>query len=326
MIIAYVGPPGSGKTVAMVDHALKLFRKSPRAVYSNMAGFHCPEYVYCEAAEEFSTLSSGLVLLDEAGVVFGSRDWQGRTKQDIAAFAQVRKEGLDLTMTAQHENRLDTILRENCSEYRRCRRIGRFIVIKKLDPHADRKNASLGHVLVCMTSGLWRQYDTFARIGGRGGTVGSGASNLRPVSRVAAKRSERIARERAEADRKLRLSESIWQKGGNVRRLTPEACSVSADMERVGYGVVGGRVVLDALQYEVSRRRWLAYWGLTWEDVSLRCDFDNPWLEGYSPDLVHMRNDKARAEQIVQDIIVQADRRAQARAAKTLGAAAGAAD
>lgn len=310
MIICYTGPPGCGKTVSMVADTVLAYRRHPKAVFANMAGLKCPEAIYVEATDQFACLSSGQVLLDEAGIFFGSRSWAERSKRDIAAFAQVRKEGLDLSMTAQHENRLDTILRENASEFRRCRNFGnKFILVQRLDPHAEARHNRLGRYVRLMTPRLWQQYDTLARITLAGGTGGSGASNQVPAPLFARRRNDEDEQRRRNIAATEDRAVSVWAKTGNVRQYTEEAEEARKWLAELGWGTVSGVVSTLRVKQEVKRRRWLKYWGLTYKDVDIDCSFDNPWLRGYDPLTVTRANEEAKLQAAALEIIKGGRRR-----------------
>lgn len=313
-----VGPPGTGKTYSLVCAMQEKFKTDQPMVYSNMAGLKCPEYAYIEAAADFEHVSAGIVALDEVGNFFGSRDWQRRTKQQLTAFAQVRKDGLDLWCTTQHENRADTILRENCSEIWRCRRLGPCIVVQVLDPHSELKERRLGRRWFPLRSERFRLYDTLEKIDeyGRGG---GRATLSAAVSTIARRREAARATSAAQQARQRSLNESIYRRGRRNLTMTDEAVEARRWLLEVRWGVCGESVPAVNVQAEVSRRRWLKVWGLTYEDVPVTCTRLNPWLLGLDPASVEARNDADRTEQAARDLI-EGTKSSLRRERKTKGA------
>ena len=310
-VIIIEGPPGTGKTLALMD-ALVARAKNPERtgmVYANMVGLKCPEAIYCEAVDDFADLSRGEVALDEGGLFFGSRTWQERSKEIMAAFAQVRKDGLDLLITAQHRDRLDTILRENCTEIWTMSRLGPFFCVTRTDPHVtDKKAKILGRRYFLLKMPVAACYDTYEKIDslGRGG----GGANIAPALSVVARRREaaRTITEQQATRRKL-LRETVFQPGRGNMQLTEEALEAQRYLERLRWELFrdDSPVKAGTVQREVARRRWLKVWGRTWADVPYDCTFSNPWLADHDPRTVSLRNvERRKHEEIVKAMADQA--------------------
>lgn len=173
MIRGYLGWVGAGKTYSMVHDALEQFRETRCQVFTNMAGLKFPGAVYVEDLEAITRVGTGLVLIDEVGICMSSHYWQSVPRSVLMAFAQVRKNGLDVFWTAQHEARVDTVLRELTMEVRRCRRFGRYSFQSLEDPVAK---VSLGKRLVKLKQEVFAAYDTLEIIGAHGGGAGTGQS------------------------------------------------------------------------------------------------------------------------------------------------------
>jgi hypothetical protein len=130
MVEGYVGLPGYGKTYAMVSRALEVARRKGHQseIFSNvpLVGIR---FTLIESFEELVGCQNGTILLDELGVWMSSRDSMKLPKPVRDMLAQHRKNGLDLYWTAQHENRVDSIIRELTAICWRCRKLPYFGVI-----------------------------------------------------------------------------------------------------------------------------------------------------------------------------------------------------
>jgi hypothetical protein len=97
------------------------------------------------ANESRDESKNGLLVLDECGVIFNSRDWQDKTRQGIVDWMlHSRKLGWDVILIVQAASLMDKQLREAlCEMYVICRRLDRIKI-----PFIGK----IGHVL---TLGLW---------------------------------------------------------------------------------------------------------------------------------------------------------------------------
>lgn len=302
----------------MMADCVELFKSEQPQVYSNMAGLRCPEAVYVDGAAGFLTLYSGLVLLDEVGVFFGSRTWQQRTEAQLASFAQVRKNGLDLLATTQHESRVDTVIRENSSEWVRCRRIGNWILSTTSCPHSKQ---ILRRRVQRLRPAVWSLYETLEVIGSTGRSDRFGVElGAVPLSVVARRRQAQNAQRAAAARRRVEAV-SIWRPGPELR-FTREAQAAADWLADIGWCTVLGQPVAAAVHAEVLRRRWLRAWGLKPADAPLTCSPDAPWLRGFSPAEVIARAD-AEAELEAAEALVSASRKAARRAPAALRVSGG---
>lgn len=141
MITLYTGSVGSGKSYHAVALALEWLRKG-KSVIANfpirppdrfygrwhkrywdklLSRFHfeielTPEFLISYSIEHgfYGRESSCLVIIDEAGILFNSRDWQieaGRRKNWIKFLSQSRKFGYDFIFVCQSDRMIDRQIR-----------------------------------------------------------------------------------------------------------------------------------------------------------------------------------------------------------------------
>lgn len=114
-----VGLPGSGKSLLTVLHALRLMR----AGYRVWANFALTDRVtgqragLCESWDAFIEVCElpgrdKVVVLQEVNLLCSSREWGSLPLQVHKAWAQVRHYGVTMLMDAQHEARVDKVMRE----------------------------------------------------------------------------------------------------------------------------------------------------------------------------------------------------------------------
>lgn len=185
MVEGYVGFPGSGKSYSMVARALREAKKKGHKseLFSNipLVGVR---YTFIESFDDLDGCTSGTILLDELGVWMSSRDAMKLPAGVRSFLAQHRKQGLDLYWSAQHENRVDTIIRELTCILWRCMKIPLYGIRQKgVDPFdADNR---FGWKFEKWSEEVFRAYDTAYMVGspkdGSGGRVGALREQLPPV-------------------------------------------------------------------------------------------------------------------------------------------------
>lgn len=122
MIEAYVGLPGGGKSYALAERAAREIR-SGRVVFSNTP-IRGTYKVNPEWLVRGRLPADSVVLLDELGLVFNSREWGLFGKEHYEVWCQHRKGGLDLIYAVQAPARVDVSIREltaiwwECSAFR----------------------------------------------------------------------------------------------------------------------------------------------------------------------------------------------------------------
>lgn len=137
MIEIYVGAPGSGKSYHALRRGLtKVNARTRNVVVANfdiikrtkrekenwifLEEFEPEDLIKLSFERKFYGIEGfALLIIDEAGVWFNSRDWMvnpGRRKEWIKFFSQSRKFGYDVVLITQDVRMLDRQIR-NCSEY-----------------------------------------------------------------------------------------------------------------------------------------------------------------------------------------------------------------
>lgn len=110
MIIAYTGMPGSGKTYALVHRAHKAMLQG-RTVFANfpLKGTY---QISLDDICNYQFPEDCLVLIDEAGRWFNSRQWKDLPSEVFDLFTMHRHVQMDLFIAVQSFARIDKSLRE----------------------------------------------------------------------------------------------------------------------------------------------------------------------------------------------------------------------
>ncbi len=109
MIQGLVGRPGSGKTYTLTEWALREARRG-RQVFANFSIDF--ENCWLFRPVDLLDLPPGLIIIDEAHLWFPARKALALPPSWLAMLSQTRKNGWDLLWSAQHENRVDRVLRD----------------------------------------------------------------------------------------------------------------------------------------------------------------------------------------------------------------------
>lgn len=291
MIRGYIGNLGSGKTYSMIAEARTWLKNNRGQVYINMAGVKCPEAIFVGNLSEMLTCRSGLLLLDEASVSVSSRFFHETAREVLTRFAQLRKHGMDLYYTTQHEDRVDKVLREITNEYVHLTKFFRTGFNRRVYlPGKKEPVSSLYHRYDPVVFGL---FDTFEVISTEGGSMGRASAS--PAMSTVARSTQcedDAAASRAAVQAEIPMM--VWQ--GNVPTYTPAAqAALEYLLNRGFYDPSVDRRV--QLQRELKRRRWLRHWGLAPDDAPHTCTPENPWLEGFDPASVMDRLAARQAEE-----------------------------
>lgn len=107
MIEGYIGRPGSGKSYTLTDRALRE-RAKGKEVFANYAIDGCWTFT----PDQLLDLPPGLIVIDEAHLWFPARGSLNLPPSWLAGLSQTRKNGWDLLYAAQHETRVDRVLRD----------------------------------------------------------------------------------------------------------------------------------------------------------------------------------------------------------------------
>lgn len=109
MIEGYIGRPGSGKSYTLTRRALAEAKRG-RQVFANYPIDHPNCWVF--GPEDLLHLPPGLIVIDEAHLWFPARQALKLPPSWLALMSQTRKRGWDLWWAAQHETRVDRVLRD----------------------------------------------------------------------------------------------------------------------------------------------------------------------------------------------------------------------
>ncbi len=109
MIEGYIGRPGSGKSYTLTERALREANRG-RTVFTNYALVH--PNIYQFSPEQLMDLPPGLIVIDEAHLWFPARMSLRLPPSWLAMLSQTRKNGWDLLWCAQHESRVDRVMRD----------------------------------------------------------------------------------------------------------------------------------------------------------------------------------------------------------------------
>jgi len=179
VIFSYTGLPGSGKTL----HAVQQMVKRHSAGLKSYANFHSrgSKWEYIQWSD-LHRVESGLVVLDEAHMLFSARNWSKTTQEQLAYFQQHRKLGIDLIWIAQSAARVDVALRElTAFEYQHTR-IGKLVKFRVIDPvDTETKKKPIKRGFFWLSEYLTAEYWTEERIGdinGRGAGFGRNSAGI----------------------------------------------------------------------------------------------------------------------------------------------------
>lgn len=109
MIEGYVGRPGSGKSYTLTARALEIAKRG-RPVFANYP-IDAPN-CWTFTADQLLDLPPGVIVIDEAHLWFPARQSLRLPPSWLAMLSQTRKNGWDLLWCAQHEGRVDRIIRD----------------------------------------------------------------------------------------------------------------------------------------------------------------------------------------------------------------------
>lgn len=109
MIEGYIGRPGSGKSYTLTRRALAMADRG-RTIFANYPIDHPNCWTF--TPEQLLDLPPGVIVIDEAHLWFPARQALRLPPSWLAMLSQTRKNGWDLLWCAQHENRVDRIIRD----------------------------------------------------------------------------------------------------------------------------------------------------------------------------------------------------------------------
>lgn len=178
MISLYFGLPGSGKTTVLTKLALDAstdVRRKYKHIYHNVRSLSVPgtTYIDNECIGKYD-LSDGLLLIDEAALFAGNRDYKNFGKQRLEFFVMHRHQFLDIAVFLQRWDGLDLQIRaitdrvyyvyktfiSDLFGYSRYYQIPYGIIIP--DPKKDKGSSKLGEIVqgYCKPSLIYRLFCT----------------------------------------------------------------------------------------------------------------------------------------------------------------------
>jgi hypothetical protein len=107
VIEGWIGRPGAGKTYTLTERAL-VARKRGVEVFANYPIDGC----WLFTPEQLLDLPPGLIIIDEAHLWFSARQAMSLPPSWLAEMSQTRKNGWNLIWSAQHEARVDRVIRD----------------------------------------------------------------------------------------------------------------------------------------------------------------------------------------------------------------------
>lgn len=172
MVEGIVGLPGAGKTYYLSKIGLDAMKKG-RKVYAN---YKLKGAIYFWEIEELQEIEDGVILIDEINLVASSRDWEELPGEQKYFWSQTRKQKLDIYWTAQHQDRVEKIVREVSNFIWKINILpfGIRVMTKYLPEQINKtKRERFGTRIFTIHKEVFKQYNTWER--------------LKPVSYIAKK-------------------------------------------------------------------------------------------------------------------------------------------
>lgn len=139
----YVGKKGSGKTTILTSLAIK-YLKLGREVYSNyeIPGCHCYDSRFIG---KYDFPENSVILLDEVGLAFNSRDFKNFEFNKIEWFKLQRHHKCKVILATQSPTDFDKILRELVDHAYLCKKMLRvFIMVRPVGKRLNINNNNVG--------------------------------------------------------------------------------------------------------------------------------------------------------------------------------------
>ena len=168
MIEGFIGRPGSGKSYTLTEKAIAMADRG-RPVFANYGINHpgCFQFT----PDQLLDLPPGVIVIDEAHLWFPARMALKLPPSWLAMLSQTRKSGWDLMWCAQHESRVDRVLRDVtsfqylCSSWFKIDGHPMFFVADAFEPEYFRKKEKrLTRRIRRFSPKVAEAYDTYERL------------------------------------------------------------------------------------------------------------------------------------------------------------------
>lgn len=174
----YIGLPGKGKTISIVERLERLRVRHPGiriGTNFNWVGQDFPVNSWREVVD-FTNGEKGVVFaLDEIQLTFNTRDWSSFPAEMVTLLTQNRKERKLILASAQSFDRVDKVFRELCNHVIRCNTLfGRWTFNRAFlteEYQAFRSGYSMGRKAITswrynfiQTDWLRSRFDTLLRL------------------------------------------------------------------------------------------------------------------------------------------------------------------
>lgn len=137
-IYCYVGLPGQGKTLSMVEHLYRLHKEFPRAkIYTNFGFIYQDGHIdHWSELVNIKNGSDGVIFaIDEIQNTFNSRKWKDFPPDMLSLITQNRKQAKQFLCTAQSFDMIDINFRRVCNFIIECRNLkNRWIFQRAFHP------------------------------------------------------------------------------------------------------------------------------------------------------------------------------------------------
>jgi hypothetical protein len=255
-----------------------------------MAYLRFPEAVFLDVQkpEMMARISEGLILLDEGQIMADARAWAKIPSEVLQAWAQLRKNRLDMFYTTQGFEHVDTRLRDLTAEVIRFKRaFGRWVWVFK---HVPGKKEIISKKLVKLDSSIFRLYDTFEKIGNQG--IGVGIPVSQSLAAVRAMRTvTREHRTTVESAEAYFGREPLTYRRGRVVEFTRATQEAYEYLHAEGV-IQRGMLIKEAVRHEMGRRAWLSEFRLRGEEVPISTTYYSPFMTGWGPEEVRQANEE----------------------------------
>lgn len=169
MIEGFIGRPGSGKTLWMTKRCIAAAKRGQQ-VFSNYPIDYPGVYLF--EPDDLLHLPEGVVAIDEAHLWFPARGSLQLPMSWLAGMSQTRKMGWHLLWSAQHENRVDRVIRDVTNWMHLCSawfgggdKPPLLFTIKTWEPETFRApKKSMGGAMMRFPKEAAARYQTFGKV------------------------------------------------------------------------------------------------------------------------------------------------------------------